>query len=82
MDMCQHKALFEVLNRHNLNSVQGRNEVYKLLFDRKNGAIGSIYEDMHKFDTIYPNALSVFEKGLRQLHGYEFFRDLRPQTAF
>ena len=64
MDMCQGKALFEVLNRHNLNSVQGRNEVYKLLFDRKNGAIGGIYEDMRKFDTFYPNELSVFEKGL------------------
>ena len=64
MDMCQGKALFEVLNGHNLNSVRGRNEVYKLLFDRKNGAVGGIYEDMHKFDTIHPNALSVFEKGL------------------
>ena len=65
MDMCQGKALFEVLNRHNLNSIRGRNEVYKLLFDRKNGAVGGIYEDMRKFDTIYPNELSVFEKGLR-----------------
>ena len=82
MDMCQGKALFEVLSGHNLNSVRGRNEVYKLLFDRKNGAIGGIYEDMCKLDVIYPNELSIFGKGLRQLHGYEFFGDQRPQTAF
>ena len=82
MDRCQGKALFEVLSGHNLNSVQGRNEVHKLLFDRKNGAIGGIYEDMYKFDMIYLNELSVFEKGLRQLCGYEFFRDQCPQTAF
>ena len=52
------------------------------MFDRKNGAIGVIYKDMRKFDTIYSNELSVFEKGLRQLSGYEFFRDQCPQTAF
>ena len=73
MDLCQDKALFEVLNRYNLNSVRGRNEVYKLLFDKRTGAIGGIYKDMHKFDTIYPKELSIFKKGLWQLHGYEFF---------
>ena len=59
MDLCQGKT-FKVLKGYNLNSVQGRNEVYKLLFDKKTAAIGGIYEDMHKFDTIYPKELKNF----------------------
>ena len=57
MDFCKGKALFEVLNGYNLNSVQGRNEVYKLLFDKKTRAIGGIYDDMEKFEGLYPTEL-------------------------
>ena len=82
MDLCQGKALFEVLNGCNLNSVRGGNEVYKLLFDKKTGAIGGIYDDMEKFEGLYPTELSIFKQGLRQLHGYNSFCEQRPQTAF
>ena len=30
--------------------IKGRNEIHKLLFDKKTGAIGGIYEDMKKFE--------------------------------
>ena len=42
MDVCQGKALFEVISRYDTKTRKGRNELYKLLFDRKVGAIGGI----------------------------------------
>ena len=40
MDVCQGKALFEVINSYDTNTRKGRNELYKLLFDKKVGAVG------------------------------------------
>ena len=48
MDVCQGKALFEVLSNHNPNSNKGRNEIFKLIFDKKVGAIGGIYDDSYE----------------------------------
>ena len=46
MDICQGKALFEVIGGYDINTKKGRNELFKFLFDKKQGAIGGIYEDM------------------------------------
>ena len=35
MDLCQGKALFEALKACNTHTVKGRNEIHKLLFDKK-----------------------------------------------
>ena len=51
MDVCQGKVLFEVISSYDTNTRKGRNELYKLLFDRKAGAIGGIYEDLNIFKT-------------------------------
>ena len=64
MDLCQGKALFEALQNYNLNTAKGRYEIHKLLFDKKNGAIGGIYEDMKHFDK---EADSIFKKEVSQL---------------
>ena len=40
MDVCQGRALFEVISNYDTNTRKGRNELYKLLFDKKNGALG------------------------------------------
>ena len=42
MDVCQGQAFFEVISNYNINSTKGRNELHKLLFDKKSGAIGGI----------------------------------------
>ena len=54
MDVCQGKALFDVVSRYDVNTKKGRNELYKLIFDKKNGAICGIFEDMKQFATLYP----------------------------
>ena len=50
MDSCQGKVLFEALKTCNMHMIKGRNEIHKLLFDKKTGTVGGIYEDMKKFD--------------------------------
>ena len=35
MDVCQGRALFEVISSYDTNTRKGRNELYKLLFDKK-----------------------------------------------
>ena len=40
MDVCQGRALFEVISNYDTNTRKGRNELYKLLFNKKNGALG------------------------------------------
>ena len=60
MDLCQGKALFEVLNGYNPLSARGRSDIFKLLFDKKSGAIGDIYDDMENFENIYPNELTIW----------------------
>ena len=84
MDLCQGKALFEVSKTCNTHTMKGRNEVYKLLFDRKTGAIGGIYEDMKKFEQWYPKELEIFKKGVKQMRNYNQRDDLAqpPQTSF
>ena len=54
MDICQGKALFDVVSSYNVNSNKGRNELFKLLFDKKVGALESIYTDMRDFETLLP----------------------------
>ena len=78
MDLCQGKALFEVLNGYNPLSARGRSDIFKLLFDKKSGAIGGIYDDMENFENIYPNELTIFKNGLPHLHGYNSFYEKRP----
>ena len=67
MDVCQGKALFEVISRYDTNTRKGRNELYKLLFDRKVGAIGGIYEDLNVLKTKHPHVQKVFENAIEQL---------------
>ena len=67
MDVCQGKALFEVINSYDTNTRKGRNELYKLLFDKKVGAVGGIYEDLNTFKLKYPQAQIVFENAIEQL---------------
>ena len=62
MDLCQGKALFAALQGYNTNTIKGRNEILKLFFAKKNGIVGGIYEDMHKFEAIYPEANDIFKK--------------------
>ena len=66
MDVCQGKALFDVVSSYNVNSNKGRNELFKLLFDKKVGALGSIYTDMRDFETLFPKENKIFEHSVEQ----------------
>ena len=67
--MCQGKALFEALqSSYNTNTIKGKSEIFKMLFNKKNGAIGGIYDDMKRFKEIYPNETFIFKKGLSHLN--------------
>ena len=66
MDICQGKALFEVISGYDVNTKKGQNELYKLLFDRKHGAVGGIFENMKQFETIYLKENKIFENGIEQ----------------
>ena len=67
MDVCQGKALFDVISGYDVNTKKGRNELYKLLFDRKHGAVGGIFEDMKNFENLYPQENKIFENGVGQM---------------
>ena len=67
MDLCQGKALFETLQNCNVNTAKGRYEIHKLVFDKEDGAIGGIYEDMKHFGKLYPETDLIFKKGMSQL---------------
>ena len=67
IDACQGKAFFDVISGYNINSAEGRNEVFKLLFNKKNGALGSVFEDIKKFNTLFPNEAKIFNCGLEQI---------------
>ena len=67
MDVCQGKALFEVISRYDTKTRKGRNDLYKLLFDRKAGAIGGIYEDLNIFKTKHQHIQKVFENAIEEL---------------
>ena len=63
MDVCLGKALFEVVNSYDTNTRKGRNELFKLFFNKKVGAIGGIYEDVNTFKINIPK----FTKSLKML---------------
>ena len=66
MDICQGKAFHDVITNYNTQSAKGQNEIFKLIFDKKHGAIGGIYDDFKKFDMLYPNEAKMFECGIEQ----------------
>ena len=67
MDVCLGKALFEVFSSYDTNTKKGRNELFKLFFDKKVGAIGGIYEDMNTFKIKHPQVQKIFENAIEQL---------------
>ena len=67
MDSAQGLTLFKVMNKFNTSTGKHRNEMFKLLFDKKTGSLGGIYEDMKRFKQIYPKAESTFEKAFAEL---------------
>ena len=67
MDVCLGKALFEVVSSCDTNTKKGRNELFKLFFDKKVGAIGGIYEDMNTFKIKHPQVHKIFENAIEQL---------------
>ena len=67
MDVCQGRALFEVISNYNINTTKGRNELFKLIFDEKTGAIGGIYENMKHFDELFPKEAKVFNNSFDQI---------------
>ena len=67
MDVCLGKALFEVVSSYDTNTKKGRNELFKLFFDTKVGAIGGIYEDMKTFKIKHPQVHKIFENAIEQL---------------
>ena len=67
MDVCLGKALFEVVRSYDTNTKKGRNELFKLFFDKKVGAIGGIYEDMNTFKIKHPQVHKIFENAIEQL---------------
>ena len=69
MDSAQGLTLFKVMNKFSTSTGKHRNEMFKLLFDKKTGSLGGIYEDMKRFKQIYPKADSTFEKAFAELCG-------------
>ena len=67
MDVCQGKVLFDVVSGYDVNTKNRRNELYKLMFDKKNGAIGRIFKDMKQFATLYPKENKIFQNGVEQM---------------
>ena len=67
MNMCLGKALFEVVSSYDTNTKKGRNELFKLFFDKKVGAIGGIYEDKNTFKIKHPQVHKIFENAIEQL---------------
>ena len=67
MDVCQGRALFEVVSNYNINTTKGRNELFRLIFDKKTRTLGSIYEDMKHFDELFPKEAKVFDNAVDQI---------------
>ena len=67
MDVYLGKALFEVVSSYDTNTRKGRNELFKLFFDNKVGAVGGIYEDFNMFKIKHPQAHKLFENAIEQL---------------
>ena len=67
MDVCQGQALFEVIRNYDVSTRKGRNELYNLIFDKKSGALGGIYEDMKHFQSLFLKENSIFENSIEQI---------------
>ena len=67
MDVCLGKALFKVVSSYDTDTRKGRNELFKLFFDRKAGAIGGIYEDVDTFKIKHSQVHKIFENAIEQL---------------
>ena len=52
---------------YDTNTRKGRNELFKLFFDKKVGAIGGIYEDVNTFKIKHPQVHKIFENAIEQL---------------
>ena len=68
MDKAQGLVLFKVMNRFNTSTGKHRNEIFKLLFDKKTGSIRGIYEDMKHFPSLYPKAEQTFTKAISEIY--------------
>ena len=68
MDKAQGVNMFSVLSKCNTNVAKQRNEMYKMLFDKKSGIIGGIYDDMKKFTELYPKADKTFAKAVSEIY--------------
>ena len=68
MDKAQGTSFFSVIGKYNTNVAKHRNDLYKLLFDKKKGSIGGIYEDMINFTTLYPKADMIFKKAVAEIY--------------
>ena len=67
MDVCQGRALFEVIWNYDVSTRKGRNDLYNLIFDKISGSLGGIYEDMKHFQSLFPKENSIFENGIEQI---------------
>ena len=63
MDVCLGKALFEVVSLYDTNTRKGRNELFKLFFDKKVGAIGGFMKTLRRLKLNTPK----FTKSLKML---------------
>ena len=68
MDKAQGLMLFKVLSKFNTSTGKHRNEMFNLLFDKKNGSIGGIYEDMKHFPSLYPKAEQTFKRAISEIY--------------
>ena len=68
MDKAQGLVLFKVMNKFNTNTSKHRNNIFKLLFDKKNGSLGGIYEDTKHFQSLYPKAEQTFKNAISELY--------------
>ena len=68
MDRAQGLVLFKVLSKFNTSTGKQRNEMFHLLFDKKNGSIGGVYEDMKHFPSLYPKAEQIFKRAISEIY--------------
>ena len=68
MDCCQGMAMFTHLQQSvNIQSNQGRKDLFKLLFNKQYGVFSGIYTDMTNFEKLYPKANRIFVEGVNQI---------------
>ena len=62
MDVCQGRALSEVISNYDTNTRKGSNELYKLLFDKKNRCIRGDIRGHEKIRNSFPKRKQNFQK--------------------